>query len=215
MEGTQHAESRASRVAPRGAAPPRIATCEPQARARIEAAYRQAYAWAVAAQRWLARLVAGGNVRSRWNGGVAGRLFGPFRAERLRRVVRVLGGLLRRFREGYLVKGRRVPATIACFSTTYHRCGKGLLGNASIYGTIRLCPQLLRRPVDEVAAIVLHELMHQRLGVGDRRHESCAGSKRRCYRDGATDLVEAGRHDLALRNIDNFVAFARHVATRN
>ncbi len=215
MEATRRPELGGPRTSPQGPVPPRIATCEPQARARIEAAYRKAYAWAAAAQSWLARLVAGGDIRSRWNRGVAGRLFGPFRAERLRRVVRVLGGLLRRFREGYVVNGRRVPPTIACFSTSYHRCGKGLLGNASIYGTIRLCPQLLRRSVDEVAAIVLHELMHQRLGVGDRQHESCEGSKRRCYREGATDLVAAGRHDLALRNIDNFVAFARHIATRN
>lgn len=196
----------------RGPMVPNIATCEPRARAVVTAAYEQAYRWAAAAHRWLVSFASGGSLRRKWNSSAAIRLFGPFRADRVRRIFRVFDSLVRRFIAGYEIRGQRVAPTITCFSSSYHRCGKGLLGNASIYGTIRLCPQLLRRPVRQVASIVLHELMHQALGVGDRRHETCEGSKHRCYREGALDLVSAGRFDLATRNIDNYVAFARHVA---
>lgn len=127
-------------------------------------------------------------------------------------MLRVFDALVGRFTRGYDTDGRRVAATFACFPASYSRCRNGLLGNASVYGTVRLCPKLLSRSTTAVAAIVLHELMHQGLGVGDRRHEGCDGSKNRCYRDNAHALVAAGRHDLAVRNIDNYVAFARRVA---
>lgn len=196
----------------KGPMTPRIATCEPRSRAAIVGAYSQAYHWAVAARRWLVGLAGSGSVRAKWNASPAARLFGPFRPIRVKRVIRVFDGVVKRFQQGYEIDGRRVAPTIACFRASYSRCRTGLLGNASVFGTIRLCPQLLKRPIPEVAAIVLHELMHQALGVGDRRHESCEGSKHRCYREGAGDLVASGRHDLAVRNIDNYVAFARRVA---
>ena len=126
-------------------------------------------------------------------------------------MAQVFRGLIRRFRRGYEIGGRRRPPTLACFPKSYGRCRTGLLGNASIFGTVRVCPQLFARGPSEVAAVVLHELMHQDLGVDDQRHGICTGSKNRCYREGAIDLLRAGRFDLAVHNIDNFVRFARSV----
>ncbi|HWB75740.1 MAG TPA: hypothetical protein VG755_12320 [Nannocystaceae bacterium] len=191
---------------------PRIATCEPRARAKILAAYAEAFRWSIAGRQWVVELTRSGRPRARWSTSAAVELFGPFAPARAKQVARVYDGLVRRFVQGYEIDGRHLAPTIACFPASYHRCRTGLLGNASIFGRIRLCPRLLARPVPQVAAIVMHELMHQSLGVGDRRHESCDGSKHRCYGEGADALVAAGRHDLATRNIDNYVAFARRLA---
>lgn len=193
---------------------PRVATCEPKQRAKLLAAYHTAYHWARAAAAWLARWVKSPSVRREWNAGVVGRLFGPFRIPRLRKLVGVVRGVLERFTRGYSKGGKTMPTTLMCFPASYHRCRSGLLGNANIFGTLRFCPRLLEQDVTAVAKVVLHEMLHQGLGVGDRRHENCEGSKHRCYRDGALALVESGRYDLAARNIDNFVALMRHVGQR-
>jgi hypothetical protein len=194
---------------------PRISTCAPAARAKILEAHGESYRWAEAARRWMLGLVTSGQARSRWTGSEAAKLFGPFSAPRVKHVAKVFIGLVRRFQSGYEIGGQHRAPTIGCFPASYGRCKTGLLGNASIFGTIRLCPRLIARPAAEVAAVVLHEMMHQGLGVGDRRHEMCEGSKNRCYREGADALVGAGRHDLAIRNIDNYVAFARTIASRS
>lgn len=206
LEATQRARG------PGGPMPPRIATCEPRARATILAAYAEAFRWAMAGRQWVVELTRAQRPRAHWAASGAPALFGPFAPERAKRVARVYDGLVHRFLQGYEIAGRRVAPTIACLPASYRRCQNGLLGNASIFGRIRLCPRLLAKPVPKVAGIVMHELMHQSLGVGDRRHESCDGSKHRCYREGAEALVDAGRHDLATRNIDNYVAFARRLA---
>jgi len=130
-------------------------------------------------------------------------------------VIAVVRGVLDRFTRGYSKGGKTVPTTLACFPASYDRCRTGLLGNATIYGTLRFCPQLLERGVAEVAKVVLHEMLHQGLGVGDRRHENCQGSKHRCYREGALALVESGGYDLAGRNIDNYVTLMRLVGSRS
>ena len=193
---------------------PRVATCEPQRRAKLIAAYQTAYRWVQAAAGWLQRWVKSPSLRREWNAGVVGRVFGPFRVPRLRKLIAVVRGVLDRFTRGYSQAGKAIPTTLMCFPASYHRCRTGLLGNANIFGTLRFCPRLLERGVADVAKVVLHEMLHQGLGVGDRRHDSCQGSKHRCYREGALALVESGRYDLAGRNIDNFVALIRHVATR-
>jgi hypothetical protein len=191
---------------------PRIAACNPDMRKTLVQAYHQAYRWALGTRRWLARLMSHADARKRWNNGSAARLFGPYALARVRRVFLVFEGLLQRFHRGYEIAGRQVAPTLACFPESYHRCRNGLLGNASIFGTIRLCPRSLARGPLQAAMVVLHELMHQGLGVDDQRHQACNGSKHRCYRENARELVHENRYDLAVRNIDNYVAFARLVA---
>lgn len=193
---------------------PRVATCEPGRRAKLLAAYQMAYRWAETAASWLQRWVKSPSLRREWDAGVVGRLFGPFRVQRLRKLIAVVRGVLERFTRGYASGGKSMPTTLMCFPASHQRCRTGLLGNANIFGTLRFCPRLLERGVADVAKVVLHEMLHHGLGVGDRRHESCEGSKHRCYREDALALVESGRYDLATRNIDNFVALMRHVGTR-
>lgn len=214
MQTDTHTDSARSGDARPGPLAPRVGTCDPRRRAKLLAGYRLAYRWALSAANWLKRWVKSPSLPREWNAGVVGRLFGPFRVPRLRKLVEVVRGVLDRFARGYSKDGRRVPTTLLCFPATYHRCRTGLLGNATIFGTLRFCPQLLERGVAEVAKVVLHEMLHQGLGVGDRRHESCEGSKNRCYREGARALVESGRYDLAGRNIDNYVALMRLVGNR-
>lgn len=204
-----------ARPAPSGPLTPRIATCETGRRAKLLAAYQMAYHWAQAAAGWVERWVKSPSLRRDWNAGIVGRLFGPFRVARLRKLVAVVRGVLGRFTRGYADGRGSMPTTLMCFPENHERCRTGLLGNASIFGTLRFCPRLLKRGVADVANVVLHEMLHQGLGVGDRRHENCEGSKHRCYRKDALALVESGRYDLAARNIDNFVAFMRHVGTRS
>lgn len=61
--------------------------------------------------------------------------------------------------------------------------------------------------------VLLHEMLHQRLGVTNQQHHACGSRKdHSCYRGGALRLVEGGRDDLASRNNDNYVGFARAVA---
>ncbi len=208
-----------SRAQRQGAGPPaplapKVATCEAGTRAKLLGAYQMAFGWAQSTVAWLRQLLRSPSIRREWNAGVVGRLFGPFSVARARRVVSVARGVLDRFEHGFLREGRRLTTTLVCLPASYRRCGTGLLGNASIFGTLRFCPRLLDRDLAGIAKVVLHEMMHQGLGVGDRRHENCQGSKHRCYREGADALVAAGRYDLAGRNIDNYVALMRHVGGR-
>lgn len=191
---------------------PRVVACDPQTRGKLVTAYRHAFEWTKAAARWLRRLLAADPARA-WSMSALRKFFGPFSPSRLRRIVRVVRGLLDRFTHGFSDEHRRRRVTLACLPASFDRCRTGLLGNASIYATLRFCPRLLARDPASVAKVVLHEMMHQRLGVGDRRHAECTGSKHRCYREGATALVEANRYDLAARSIDNYVAFIRHIGT--
>jgi hypothetical protein len=200
--------------APSGPRPPKIASCDQATRSKLAAAYQTAFGWARATAAWLRQWIRSPALRREWNAGPVGRLFGPFSTARARRLWAVVRGVVDRFERGFEHDGRRMPTTLMCLPASYRRCSTGLLGNASIYGTLRFCPRLLEQDVPSVAKVVLHELMHQGLGVGDRRHEDCEGSKHRCYREGARDLVEAGRYDLAGRNIDNYVTLMRHVGTR-
>lgn len=191
---------------------PKVVGCSGADARKVQAAWAGAVRLAEAALRWLAAVVRSRSRSQMWAHSPARALFGPFRVRHMKRAVRVFAEALRRLREGYRSGRARRPTTVECMPAS-GRCGKGLLGNASIYGRVRLCPRLLARGVDEIAAVVLHEVMHHRLGVGDQRHDDCVGDrKQRCYRDNAHALVAAERFDLASRNIDNFVLFARAIA---
>lgn len=193
-----------------GGVMPTVATCDPAARSKLLSAYQIAGAWLRTAAAWLRRALGSSSARDAWERGALRRAFGPYSPMRARQVLRVIRGVLDRFERGFSHGDQRRPPVLACLPASYRRCRTGLLGNASIYGTLRFCPRLLSRDVTGVAKVVLHEMMHQGLGVGDQRHADCDGSRHRCYRDGARALVAAGRYDLALRNIDNYVALVAH-----
>lgn len=193
---------------------PRVLGCTPAARDKLLAAYRLAFGWVRQAAQWLRGFAASKQLARTWASSMLSRTLGPFSMRRVRRLVRLVRRLLDRFAHGFEERGGRRPTTLACLPASYHRCRTGLLGNASIYGTLRFCPRLLERDVTGVAKVVLHEMMHQRLGVDDQRHEECTGSKDRCYRESARTLVASGRYDLAVRNIDNYVALIHQIGVR-
>lgn len=152
--------------------------------------------------------------RARWDKGPARRWFGPYSEVSRARVQRVLGASRRRLHEGFAAGGARRPMTIKCLSATGSRCERRrlLLANASQFGTIRVCPRLLGKPVEEGAMTLLHETLHHLLGTDDQRAPECSvGGDSRCYRDGARALVTAGKFKKALKNNDNYVSFARAV----
>lgn len=192
---------------------PIVRGCTPATRDKLLAAYRLAFGWVRHAAQWLRGFAASKQLANAWASSVLSRTLGPFSMRRVRRLVRLVRRLLDRFEHGFEHGGGRRPTTLACFPASYHRCRTGLLGNASIYGTLRFCPRLLERDVSGVAKVVLHEMMHQRLGVDDQRHADCTGSKDRCYRESARTLVSAGRYDLAGRNIDNYVAVIHQIGS--
>jgi hypothetical protein len=156
---------------------------------------------------------------STWSSGVATRLraapghwFGPYSTAHLRFVHRTFRLVVRRFERGFDSPDGARPVHFACLSGINVRCREGLLGNASTYGTIRVCPRLLAKPVAEGGTVVLHEMLHQALRVGDQRDAVCrVGAETRCYRDGARRLVQAGKLRKAILNNDNYAFFARRI----
>jgi hypothetical protein len=176
-------------------------------------AFETARSWAIAALAAVHTASIGAAGARAWNSGALRRSFGPHRRRHAHRVKRVWKAVVARFELGFKHGARRRPVVIECFPSKHDRCNEGLLGNANLYGRLRLCPQLLQRDDATVAAVVLHEMMHQRIGVDDKRHESCVPDrKHRCYRENADRLVRHDRSDLAVRNIDNYVRFAMRVA---
>lgn len=148
-----------------------------------------------------------------WEAGPARAYFGRWSGDKLQLVVRAFSRLGVRFEEGFRDTTSISAPRFECFPQDHSRCHRGLLANASIYGTVRVCPSLLKRPDGEVSAVILHEMLHQGLGIADQKHHACGSRKdHRCYRGGALRLVENGRVDLASRNTDNYVGFACAVA---
>lgn len=194
---------------------PTTSGCSPAQVRNLRDAYAQAE---FLAQGALLYLRAMGKMCSRgrqqaWEAGPARVYFGRWSGRKVQFVVRAFSRLGVRFQEGFLDTTSISAPRIECFPQDHARCHRGLLANASIYGTIRVCPSLLKRPTGEVAAVLLHEMLHQGLGVTDQQHHACGSRKdHRCYRGGALRLVEGGRDDLASRNNDNYVGFARAVA---
>ena len=198
--------------------------CSTEARRKLEGFYGLAHRYATAGAVAMRRLAAlpPSERKQRWHGGTnaapasasPSHWFGPYSEANLRLVVDVYAEVLRRFEQGFAVGDQRSPTRVRCVSATGTRCERRrlLLANASEYGTIRVCPRLLAKGFKAGAMTIFHELIHQKLGVGDRRDAVCSvGDETRCYRDGARALVAAGKYDKALRNNDNYVAFARAV----
>ena len=188
--------------------------CTPDAEGKLSAFLALARGYAAAAEEEMRALSAlDPQVRRvRWDKGAARRWFGPYSEASRARVLRVLGESRRRLHDGFAAGGARRPMTIKCLSATGTRCERRrlLLANASQFGTIRVCPRLLDKPVEEGAMTLLHETLHHLLGTDDQRAPECSvGGDSRCYRDGARALVAAGKFQKALKNNDNYVSFAR------
>lgn len=197
--------------------------CDASAADTLRAFYAQGYAYAKAGQHFLDRVgrLPSGAQRIVWHKGprpasFGGRLlapanwFGPYSAMRLVTVARTFDSVVERFEKGYPIDGRFRPVRFECLPSSAAKCRSTVLANASVFGVARICPRLLAKPVASGGAVVLHELLHQALGVGDQRHQVCRrGNESRCYRAGALRLVSEGHTDVALRNNDNYVYFAR------
>ncbi len=143
--------------------------------------------------------------------------FGPYSNSRLRFIARVFAESRKRLHQGFDIAGKREPMRIKCLSERGTRCEtrRLLLANASDFGTIKVCPRLLSKSLEEGAMTLLHESLHHLMGVNDQRATECStGGDSRCYRDGARALVLAGKFAKALRNNDNHVSFARAVHDR-
>lgn len=141
-----------------------------------------------------------------WDSCGLAKAFGGASTEARSRVRLTVNALDDRVTYGFASTPGRQRSTLSIFPTHYSRCKQGLLANASTYGHIRICPSLPRRPIGFITQVLLHELMHQRLGVRDVRSPTCkSGDECRCYREKALALVRSGQTELALRNIDNYV----------
>lgn len=137
------------------------------------------------------------------------RWFGPYSAPTLRHLRRVFATVLLRFTQGYDFGGSSQPTQFSCLGKRHPKCRSSVLANASIYGTIRICPSLLSRRRDRIGLVVLHEMLHQLGQIRDQRDPVCRrGRETRCYGAGALRLVRHGRHGKALNNNDNLAQFA-------
>ena len=201
--------------------PPRIPKdCDPGAAARILGFYDMAYRYARAADVFLDRLAATEEAsrEKHWNAArpvTAAKFFGPYSADSFEVVTAVIRGVLTRFEKGYDGVG---GVRFLCLAANQERCDQGVLANAREFGAIRVCPRLIGKDREQGGVVILHEFLHQRLGVEDVRSQTCRNrDETRCYRGGARRLVEAGLYSDALRNNDNYAYFARaaFVALRN
>jgi hypothetical protein len=138
--------------------------------------------------------------------------FGPYSEERVRFVLHVFRHVLQRFEQGYRFGQEVRPVRIECLAAGARKCRTSVLANASRYGTVRVCPRLLHKAPDVGGMVVLHEILHQKLGLDDQRDSVCQrGEESRCYRYGARQLVMFGKLEKGLRNNDNYAFFARAV----
>lgn len=201
--------------------------CDKETYQRLRIAYERAYLYAKAAHHFLARLVKLPQQQQVviWNGREHQRSsarhsyspipvywFGPYSEKRVRFVLHTYKKVLHRFEQGYRFEQGVRPVRIECLAASANKCRTNVLANASRYGTIRICPRLLHKAPDVGGMVVLHEVLHQRLGVDDQRDMVCQrGDERRCYRRGARQLVAFDKLDKALRNNDNYAFFARAI----
>jgi hypothetical protein len=202
--------------------------CGEATRQKLEEFYKQAYLYAKAAQQFLAQLVKL-PVEQRtaiWNGQghcctsgnwyhyspVPAYWFGSYSESRVNFVLRTFTNVLQRFEQGYRFESQYRPIKFHCLTSKVDRCRSGVIANASQYGTVRVCPRLLKKTVCVGGMVVLHEMLHQDLGVGDQRDVVCKrGDENRCYRRGARHLVAHQKLGKALRNNDNYAFFARAI----
>lgn len=203
-------------------------TCSPAARKKLEGFYACAYLYAKSAELFMNRLASypAPDRKHIWNerkkgktadkfdeyNGAPSHWFGRYAEANFRFIHKTFKHVIARFEKGYDFGGAKRPIKFECLSGNWGGCRSSLLANASIYGTVRVCPRTLRKPLNEGALVILHELLHQRLNIGDQRDRVCdRGSDARCYRIGARKLVRAGNLRKALRNNDNYAYFARGI----
>jgi len=202
--------------------------CDAENRVKLHEFYRRAYLYAKAAQAFLSLLTAlpQEQCTALWNGGEqrhgqARRYpyspaptywFGSYSERHAGFILHTFTQVVQRFERGYHFRQGYRPVQIRCLSTAEHRCRSGVLANASEYGTIRVCPLLLTKTTSVGGAVILHEILHQDLGVRDQRDQVCMrGDESRCYRQGAWWLVAHNKLEKAIRNNDNYALFARAV----
>jgi len=202
--------------------------CDAATRQKLEEFYKQAYLYTKIAQQFLSQLVKL-PVEQRiaiWHGQehrctsgnwchyspVPAYWFGSYSESRVSFVLRTFTHVLQRFERGYRFKNQYRPVKFRCLTNKVDRCRTGVIANASQYGTVRVCPRLLKKTVCVGGMVVLHEMLHQDLGVGDQRDAVCKhGDENRCYRRGARHLVTHQKLGKALRNNDNYAFFARAI----
>ena len=135
--------------------------------------------------------------------------FGPYSASALRHLQRSFAAVVLRFTKGYQVSGGFRATQFMCLGEDHRKCRKGVLANASIYGTVRVCPSLLSRRADRIGVVVLHEMFHQLGDIRDQWDPVCRrGGESRCYGNGALRLVRYRKFNKALKNNDNLAQFA-------
>lgn len=202
--------------------------CNQETRQKLQNFYKQAYLYAKAAQLFLSQLL-NLSLEQRiaiWNGReqhcnstswcryspVPAYWFGSYSQRRIHFILRTFTRVLQRFELGYRFEEKYRPVRFRCLTNKVDRCRTGVIANASQYGTVRVCPRLLRKNTSVGGMVVLHEMLHQGLGVGDRRDIVCRRSNEsRCYRRGARHLVAHQKLEKALRNNDNYAFFARAI----
>jgi hypothetical protein len=193
--------------------PPKIfPACNQGKTERVREFYIAAYHYALAAKKFLDRL--GQNievVRAKlWNHArpvTAAEWFGPYSSRTFDTVSFVIHGVVSRFERGFEGSG---PVQFLCVRSSQERCNQGVLANAREFGIVRLCPRLIAKNPTDGGIVILHELLHQELGIEDVRHRVCRlGNETRCYRSGARKLVNSGHFTEALHNNDNFAYFAK------
>lgn len=209
-------------------APQTWSNCNETTRQKLEAFYKQAYLYTKVAQRFLSQLVKlpAEQVISIWNGQkhhcisgewcqyspIPANWFGSYSVKRIDFILRTFTHVLQRFEHGYLFENRYRPVKFRCLISKMDRCRTGVIANASQYGTVRVCPRLFNKSVPVGGMVVLHEFLHQDLGVGDQRDVVCKrGDEDRCYRRGARHLVAHQKLKKAIRNNDNYAFFARAI----
>lgn len=190
---------------------------------RIVTYYRLAYRYTRAANQLMAELalLPQQRRRTRWNNQnqtltSPARWFGPYDDRRFEHVRLTYQSLLERFERGYWRSGRFQAVRVQCLKQHEGRCNVGVLANARVYGTVKVCPRLLSKPTWLGATVIMHEMLHQLHNVGDQRHDLCARSDdNRCYRLGALKLVRHSKLRLAIDNNDNYAYFATATYARS
>jgi|CXWL01.1.fsa_nt_gi hypothetical protein len=193
--------------------PPKILpACDQEKAKRVCRFYVAAYQYALAAKLFLDRIEQYiESVRAQlWNQArpvTAAEWFGPYSPKTFDTVSFIIRGVVNRFERGYEGSG---AVQFLCVRTSQERCDQSVLANAREFGIIRLCPRLIAKNPATGGIVILHEFLHQGLGVGDVRHKVCRRrNETRCYRSGAKKLINSGNFTEALHNNDNYAYFAK------
>lgn len=206
--------------------PPQVIDCDTRAKSKLMEFYRIGYSHAKLAQIYLQSLLKE-DLRTQvriWNEDKsickkrgtdfesASFWFGQFSLEKLEYITFVFESVVQRFEKGFYLGEKFAPTKIKCLTNKQQRCNQGVLANAAEFGTIRVCPRLLNKSDIYGGLVILHELLHQKLGVGDQRDLVCKrGEESRCYRTGARKLIVNDKIVKAMKNNDNYVLFSKSI----